>query len=40
MALRKEMLNKEEKEAPDANRYKHFNRKHGEGAYYGQNEAG
>lgn len=40
MAFRTEMLNKEVKEAPDAIRDKHFNRKHGEGAYYGQNEAG
>ncbi len=38
MAFRTEMLNKDVKEAPDVIRDKHFNRKHGEGAYYGQDE--
>ena len=38
MAFRTEMLNKDVKEAPDVIRDKHFNRKHVEGAYYGQDE--
>ncbi|MBO5088191.1 MAG: L-ribulose-5-phosphate 4-epimerase [Lachnospiraceae bacterium] len=37
MAFRTELINPKVKEAPDCIRDKHFFRKHGENAYYGQN---
>ncbi|MCR5543937.1 MAG: L-ribulose-5-phosphate 4-epimerase [Eubacterium sp.] len=37
MALKTELINPEVKTAPDCIRDKHFFRKHGENAYYGQN---
>ena len=37
MALKTELINPDVKPAPDCIRDKHFFRKHGENAYYGQN---